>query len=1070
MSARVLATSLILAFFPIFANAQTSPAIALQLNLGERIACQTAIEEVYWRHRATPGLGAPELSFAESVPQAIIRRNAEDAILKSVALERIWGITITGEQLQAELARMASNSKAPDVLAELLAAVGNDPQKAAECLARPLLVDRLIQSNYASDEHFHGELKSRAQTELTAGVLRSSTGRYSEIEWQRGTAKNPHSGVMTLEPAAFDARVRELKRSLSGSSGSIAVGRVSALHEDSNRFYAVSILNLDESRIRIASVEWRKVPFDTWWSSTRQELPMQLEAVNYNYVLPSLAPNTNCRDDSWKPTLQLLDPRYWHTAVWTGTEMIVWGGMEAVGTEYNDGSRYNPATDTWTPVASRGAPGARQSQVAVWTGKEMVVWGGRFDTSGGRYDPVTDTWKPTSTANAPVPRWNASVVWTGTEMIVWGGDGGGFTLNSGGRYNPAKDAWTPLPSAPLAPRAYHTAIWSGSRMVVWGGYNGYIGQMYGDGARYDLSTNTWLSVSSNNAPNQRYFHTAVWTGSEMIVWGGINYPVYDLSGGRYNPATDTWTPTSLVNPPSLRWMHAAVWTGTEMIIQGGTPGNPVGGRYNPATDTWKSTNPTNAANNGQGITAVWTRKEMILWGGFDDNSVFHYDGARYNPAKDNWLRTSTMNVPEARGLHAGEWTGSEMVVWGGYVCCGPLPNTGGRYDPAVDNWKTTTTVGAPDGRENASSVWTGTEVIFWTGWPDGNGFTPGTGGRYNPATDSWKPVTQTNAAYNTYGHSAVWTGTEMIVYGGVSSSPNAKRYKPATDSWTDSTMVNDPGHRDHHGAVWTGKEMIVWGGSIDSGYVGPEGGRYNPATDTWTLISRSGLDVLRMWPVSVWTGSEAIFWGGYNQLFIVNYNDGGRYNPLTDSWTKTNLLNAPSPRVAQGVWTGKEVLLWGGANDPSGGRYNPATNSWNSTTLVNAPMVRWGGRWSTVWTGNQMIVWGGVGETQQGSLYCASGQPNVAPLAVDDAYSVNSGKKVTVSNKLGVLANDTDGNGDSLTAKIVTKAAHGTLTFNSNGSFIYKSAEGFTGLDNFTYQANDGLAKSNAATVNITVQ
>ena len=60
----------------------------------------------------------------------------------------------------------------------------------------------------------------------------------------------------------------------------------------------------------------------------------------------------------------------------------------------------------------------------------------------------------------------------------------------------------------------------------------------------------------------------------------------------------------------------------------------------------------------------------------------------------------------------------------------------------------------------------------------------------------------------------------MIVYGGISSSLNAKRYEPATDTWTDATLVHDPGHRDHHGAVWTGTEMIVWGG-LDrrSGYM-----------------------------------------------------------------------------------------------------------------------------------------------------------------------------------------------------------------------------------------------------------
>src|SRR4029077_6472149 len=119
-----------------------------------------------------------------------------------------------------------------------------DPQKAAECLARPLLVDRLIQSNYASDERFHGQLKARAQAELTSGALRNSTGRYSEIEWQRGTAMNPQSGVMTLEPAAFDARVRELRRALGGASGNVPLSRASVLREDSHRFYAVSVLAL----------------------------------------------------------------------------------------------------------------------------------------------------------------------------------------------------------------------------------------------------------------------------------------------------------------------------------------------------------------------------------------------------------------------------------------------------------------------------------------------------------------------------------------------------------------------------------------------------------------------------------------------------------------------------------------------------------------------------------------------------------------------------------------------------------------------------------------------------------
>ena len=47
-------------------------------------------------------------------------------------------------------------------------------------------------------------------------------------------------------------------------------------------------------------------------------------------------------------------------------------------------------------------------------------------------------------------------------------------------------------------------------------------------------------------------HTAVWTGSEMIVWGGIEFSLYLNTGGRYNPATDSWTATSTTNAPTGR--------------------------------------------------------------------------------------------------------------------------------------------------------------------------------------------------------------------------------------------------------------------------------------------------------------------------------------------------------------------------------------------------------------------------------------------------------------------------------------------------------------------------------------
>ncbi len=95
-------------------------------------------------------------------------------------------------------------------------------------------------------------------------------------------------------------------------------------------------------------------------------------------------------------------------------------------------------------------------------------------------------------------------------------------------------------------------------------------------------------------------------------------------------------------------------------------------------------------------------------------------------------------------------------------------------------------------------------------------------------------------------------------------------------------------------------------------------------------------------------------------------------------------------------------------------------------------------------------------------------QLNTPPVAVDDTYSVNQDTNLVVALP-GVLANDTDAQGDPLTATIVSTVSNGTMSLNADGSFTYTPALGFTGDDSFTYTANDGELNSNVATVTITV-
>src|SRR5439155_14882106 len=123
----------------------------------------------------------------------------------------------------------------------------------------------------------------------------------------------------------------------------------------------------------------------------------------------------------------------------------------------NTGGKYNPSTDSWTATSTTSAPDARENHTAVWTGSQMIIWGGFNGTigdfnTGGRYNPDADNWTATSTTGAPVARASHTAVWSGSQMIVWGGLGSGnILLNTGGRYCVVTPSPTPTPTATSSP-------------------------------------------------------------------------------------------------------------------------------------------------------------------------------------------------------------------------------------------------------------------------------------------------------------------------------------------------------------------------------------------------------------------------------------------------------------------------------------------------------------------------------------------------------------------------------------------------------------------------------------------
>ena len=110
----------------------------------------------------------------------------------------------------------------------------------------------------------------------------------------------------------------------------------------------------------------------------------------------------------------------------------------------------------------------------------------------------------------------------------------------------------------------------------------------------------------------------------------------------------------------------------------------------------------------------------------------------------------------------------------------------------------------------------------------------------------------------------------------------------------------------------------------------------------------------------------------------------------------------------------------------------------------------------------------GTSDSNDATVSITVNPVNDAPVAVDDGYSVAEDAVLDV-DAAGVLANDSDADGNPMTSVLVTDTANGVLTLNADGSFSYTPNADFNGSDSFSYKANDGLAGSNEATVTITV-
>jgi len=347
--------------------------------------------------------------------------------------------------------------------------------------------------------------------------------------------------------------------------------------------------------------------------------------------------------------------------------------------------------------------------------------------------------------------------------------------------------WSALPAAPIAGRVAGMAVWTGTEVLVWGGVirkgapNPTVA-MAGDGAAYDPRTRTWRVLAP--APSGVLGdggYAAAWTGDEAVFWVG-NSPSGPVGGAVYDPARNTWRRLSPGPLTSSREGYLSVWTGTELLIMGGNsgdgPASPVAAAVNPRTGSWRL---LPAFNRFPGL-----RLAGVTWNGHD-----LYGSGTYSLCPQ--LGSACHNTPS--------------------VFFAFDPATGGlqRFDLAHAPQSSLAVIGS-----------SGTDVVLATTGPA----RPRIVG-YDPSTGVWSegPTAPCAVDLTAYTQSFWFDGRYAV---GCSPS-GLEIYDPSTDAWSVLDAGPSPlSSRDGSAIAWTGSELIAWSGIVRE--------PYNPTPDDGSAI------------------------------------------------------------------------------------------------------------------------------------------------------------------------------------------------------------------------------------------
>ncbi len=344
------------------------------------------------------------------------------------------------------------------------------------------------------------------------------------------------------------------------------------------------------------------------------------------------------------------------------------------------------AAPTWSALPPAPIAG-RIAAASVWTGREMIVWGGLSGTEkartndGAAYDPVAGTWRTIAPAPAGVAgEAHLGAVWTGDEAVFWAGNPPDGPV-VGAVYNPGTNTWRGLADGPLDTRDGYTSVWTGSEMMIIGGHGGR-GHSTPVAAAVNPRSGAWRPLPAFDALFGLQLRKAVWDGNEVLAMGSLSTcPALGAGCGEsrpiflgFNPATNVRREISLVEAPFDTTVPMALvgWTGTEAAFARYPESSVAIARYDPRSQTWRTGPESPCPRGSTYVQDAWLGDRFVAACGDDRLQV-------YDLAANSWSTVAAGASPlNSRAGSAVVWTGTTLLAWSGTIASSgnPTPSDG----------------------------------------------------------------------------------------------------------------------------------------------------------------------------------------------------------------------------------------------------------------------------------------------------------------------------------------------------------------------------------------------------------